>query len=84
MASGATSPTVTPADLPHDTLQPNIIACAAITWVIAATFVGLRFYARKRILNALNSSDWLILVALVRQPSLLAAMLKQTVVNIIS
>ncbi len=51
---------------PGESRQANIIANAAITWVIGAIFVGLRVYARRVLLrNALGVEDWLIIVALV-------------------
>ncbi len=56
-----------PATLPHDSLQPNIIASAVVCWLIAAVFVGLRFYTRASIIHALNLSDWCILASLVGQ-----------------
>ena len=63
------SPSQDIAELPHDNVQPNLISCAVITWVIAAVFVGLRFYARRIVINAWGISDWLILASLVRLPS---------------
>lgn len=51
---------------PSETLQANIIASAVITWLIGAVFVGLRFYARGRLLdNVIGVEDWLMVVALV-------------------
>lgn len=50
-----------------DDLGGNIIACAVITWIIAAIFVGLRFYTRGTIIRSLGPSDWCILVSLVWQ-----------------
>jgi hypothetical protein len=51
---------------PSQTHQPSIIACAVLTWVIGAVFVGLRFYTRRVVLrSALGVEDWLIAVALV-------------------
>ena len=46
-------------------LQPDIIACAVITFLIAATFVVLRFYTRGWVNRVLGASDWCILPALV-------------------
>ena len=60
------------ADLPNDTLSPNIIGAAVACWLVAAVFVAIRFYTRTRIIRALNSSDWSILAALVSPPSPLA------------
>lgn len=62
--SNSTAPAPIP-NLPHDSRQGNIIAASVVTWVIAAVFVGLRFYTRGRIVRALNSSDWCILISLV-------------------
>ncbi|KAL1878036.1 hypothetical protein VTK73DRAFT_8260 [Phialemonium thermophilum] len=57
----------TGSDLPFfDTrrsLQSDIIACAVVTWLIALTFVGLRFYTRGRLLDVLGSTDWCILLS---------------------
>jgi hypothetical protein len=51
---------------PSETFQANIISSAVITWVIGAIFVGLRFYARGRLLrNVIGVEDWLMVVALV-------------------
>ncbi|KAK0666441.1 hypothetical protein QBC41DRAFT_230510 [Cercophora samala] len=51
---------------PDESYQTNIIACAVVTWIIGATFVGLRFYTRGILLhNILGAEDWLILLALV-------------------
>ncbi|KAL2267317.1 hypothetical protein VTJ83DRAFT_4594 [Remersonia thermophila] len=52
------------ADLDHDTLGPNMLAAAAITWTIALVFVVLRFYTRMRIVHKLGLSDWTILLSL--------------------
>lgn len=60
-------PAPLPSDLPHDSLKPNIVASSAICWVIAAFFVGLRFYTRGVIIHVIGWSDWSILVALVRR-----------------
>jgi hypothetical protein len=46
-------------------LQPDIIACSVITFLIATAFVVLRFYTRS-VNNVLGASDWCILPALVR------------------
>lgn len=63
---------------PSETLQANIIACSVVTWVIAAVFVGLRFYARGRLLgNVIATEDWLILVALVFSGATSAGMIER-------
>jgi hypothetical protein len=46
-------------------LQPDIIACAVVTFLIAAAFVALRFYTRGWVNRVLGASDWCILPALV-------------------
>ncbi|KXX73942.1 hypothetical protein MMYC01_209435 [Madurella mycetomatis] len=65
---------------PHDSYQANIIACAAITWSIGATFVALRFYTRGYLLrNVLGPEDWFVLVALVFSGATCAGMIEQAV-----
>lgn len=52
--------------LPNDTrrsLQPDIIACAVITWVIALTLVGMRLYTRTRLIKVLGPTDWCIIMS---------------------
>lgn len=62
---------------PGETYQPEIIACAVVTWVIAAVFVALRFYTRGYLLhNAIGVEDWLIVVALVFSAATCAAMIE--------
>ncbi|KAK3393407.1 hypothetical protein B0H63DRAFT_17004 [Podospora didyma] len=46
-------------------LQPDIIACAILTWLIALTFVVLRFYTRGYLNHVLGPADWCILPALI-------------------
>ncbi|KAK4224777.1 hypothetical protein QBC38DRAFT_286542 [Podospora fimiseda] len=65
-------------------LQPDIIACSIITWLIASGFVGLRFYTRSRLKNGIGSnhrvlgaSDWFILPALVCAAGVVASSLEQ-------
>lgn len=60
---GPYPPLPDPSTLPHDSLAPNIIVCAVVTWAIAAVFVALRFYTRTRILSVIGWSDWLILIS---------------------
>ena len=53
---------------PPPMFPPGLISnpSAVITWVIGAIFVGLRFYARGRLLrNVIGVEDWLMVVALV-------------------
>lgn len=45
--------------------QGQVLACAIATWVIAALFVGLRFYLRGHLLKVLGREDWTILTSLV-------------------
>lgn len=42
-------------------LQPDIIACAVITWLIALTLVVLRLYTRTRVRKILGPTDWCII-----------------------
>ena len=64
--TGGTPPGPATTDLPHDSLQPNIIAASVACWTIAAIFVALRVYTRKWIINVFSASDWCILASLVR------------------
>lgn len=50
---------------PTQSRQVNIIVCAVMTLLVAATAVGLRFYTRSRIIYVLGPEDWMILVALI-------------------
>ncbi|KAL2167290.1 hypothetical protein VTG60DRAFT_1449 [Thermothelomyces hinnuleus] len=59
------TPPPAPQDLPHDSLQLNIIVSSTICWFIAALFVALRFYTRGIIIRVLGWSDWSILLALI-------------------
>lgn len=45
--------------------QAHVLACAITTWVIAALFVGLRFYLRGHLMKVLGREDWTILVSLI-------------------
>ncbi|KAK4183398.1 hypothetical protein QBC35DRAFT_114423 [Podospora australis] len=58
-------------------LQPDIIACAIITWLISLGFVGLRFYTRGRLNNVLSASDWCIIPALLCAGGVTASSLEQ-------
>ena len=63
---------------PRETYQVNIIVCAAITWGIGASFVGLRFYTRGYLLqNVLGTEDWFILGALVFSGATSAGMIER-------
>lgn len=46
-------------------LVADIIVCAIITWLIALTFVVLRFYTRTKLNNALGPADWCLIPSLV-------------------
>lgn len=46
-------------------LDADIIACAIITWLIALTFVGLRFYTRTKLNSVLGPADWCLIPSLV-------------------
>jgi hypothetical protein len=50
---------------PARSLQPDIVVCAVLTFLIASTFVVLRFYTRGYVNRVLSASDWCILPALV-------------------
>lgn len=50
---------------PGRRLQADIVVCAVITFLIASTFVALRFYTRGYVNHVLGASDWCILPALV-------------------
>ncbi|SPO07720.1 uncharacterized protein DNG_10415 [Cephalotrichum gorgonifer] len=54
-----------PADLPHDSLSDDVIACAVICVAFSVVSVGLRFYTRTRVLRVLSATDWWLLAALV-------------------
>jgi hypothetical protein len=48
-----------------------VIPCAVTTAALSSVFVALRFYTRAGILHVLGWEDWLVLIALVRESSLL-------------
>lgn len=52
-------------DNPGRSLQPDIIACGVLTWLIALTLVVLRFYTRSRLIQVLGPTDWCIGLAVV-------------------
>ncbi|KAK4098788.1 hypothetical protein N658DRAFT_454444 [Parathielavia hyrcaniae] len=58
-------------------LQPDIIACAAVTFLAASTFVVLRFYTRGWVNHVLGASDWWILPALLCAAGFTASSLEQ-------
>lgn len=51
--------------LANESNSGGLVTSAVITVVVGAIFVGMRFYTRAYIVNALGPSDWAILVALV-------------------
>ncbi|OIW30360.1 hypothetical protein CONLIGDRAFT_366305 [Coniochaeta ligniaria NRRL 30616] len=67
MSMESPAPPPPPPDLisnPDDNYQANIIVCAVLTCIIAALFVGLRFYTRRFLVRILGWEDWVILVSL--------------------
>ncbi|KAK5656712.1 hypothetical protein OQA88_4259 [Cercophora sp. LCS_1] len=65
---------------PSETYQVNIIVCAALTWIIGAVFVGLRFYTRRRLLRSvLVAEDWTIFIALIFAGATCAGMIEQAI-----
>ncbi|KAL1837203.1 hypothetical protein VTJ49DRAFT_4154 [Mycothermus thermophilus] len=66
-------------EYPSRSLQADIVACAVITFLIAATFVGLRFYTRGYVSHILGWSDWLILPALLCSAGVTASAIEQMV-----
>jgi hypothetical protein len=60
-------PITIPIDHSQDNVsyQANVVACAVLTWVGAAVFVGARFYTRRVLLHVLGWEDWAILLSLV-------------------
>lgn len=75
---GPYPPLPDPSTLPHDSLAPNIIVCAVVTWAIAAVFVALRFYTRTRILSVIGWSDWLILISWIFSCGVTAGAIEQS------
>ncbi|KAK3694392.1 hypothetical protein B0T22DRAFT_69931 [Podospora appendiculata] len=66
--------------IPNDTrrsLQPDIIACSILTWLIAVTFVALRFYTRGKLNHVLGWSDWSILPSLLFAAGVVASSIEQ-------
>ncbi|KAK0636409.1 hypothetical protein B0T17DRAFT_482492 [Bombardia bombarda] len=65
---------------PNESYQVNIIACASITWLIAAIFVVMRFYTRGYLLkNVLGTEDWLILLAIGFSGATSAGLIEQSI-----
>ncbi|KAH8908298.1 hypothetical protein BR93DRAFT_868205, partial [Coniochaeta sp. PMI_546] len=68
--------------IPNDTrrsLQPDIIACATITWVIALILVVLRLYTRTRIRKIFGPSDWCIAFSALCAAGVTASSIEQAV-----
>lgn len=51
--------------LANEDYGPSMLGATWTTWVIAAIFVALRFWARSRVVNGLGATDWCILLSLV-------------------
>jgi hypothetical protein len=49
---------------PADNYKANIIVCAVLTWIIAASFVALRFYTRRCLVRIHGWEDRVILASL--------------------
>ncbi|KAJ9143087.1 hypothetical protein NKR23_g6711 [Pleurostoma richardsiae] len=64
-------------DLPRDSRQPNLIACAVITWLASGIFVGLRLYTRRILINVLGPTDWCILAAWIFSAGVTASVLEE-------
>lgn len=77
-SDGLYPPLPDPSTLPHDSLVPNIIVCAVVTWAIAAVFVALRFYTRTCILSVIGWSDWLILTSWIFSCGVTASAIEQS------
>lgn len=75
---GPYPPLPDPSTLPHDSLVPNIIICAVVTWLIAAVFVALRFYTRTMILSVIGWSDWFIFISWVCSFGVTASAIEQS------
>ncbi|KAM7200189.1 hypothetical protein V8F20_005407 [Naviculisporaceae sp. PSN 640] len=56
--------------------QPSIIASSIVALLVAAVFVSLRFYTRRR-LKILSPSDWAILPALICSAGVTASQIEQ-------
>lgn len=77
-SDGPYPPLPDPSTLPHDSLVPNIVVCAVVTWAIAAVFVALRFYTRTCILSVIGWSDWLILTSWIFSCGVTASAIEQS------
>jgi len=65
--NGSLTPPPDLSQLPHDSKQPDIIACVVLTWAFAFLTVCARFYTKIAISRTrLGASEWLLLAALVR------------------
>lgn len=66
----ASLPTFLQAQIPlwHENLQPDIYAALAMCHTLACVSVALRLYARRLKAQRLGWDDWLVVIALVRQP----------------
>ncbi|KAL2192649.1 hypothetical protein P885DRAFT_47254 [Corynascus similis CBS 632.67] len=80
-SSPGASPPLPPApeDVPHDSLQINIIVASTICWFIAAFFVALRLYTRGFIIRVLGWSDWSILLALIFSGATCGGVIEQAI-----
>jgi hypothetical protein len=52
-------------NLPQDTRGAVVIATIVVLLTLTVAIVGLRFFVRAKILNAVGPDDWVILGALV-------------------
>jgi hypothetical protein len=60
-------------------LQPDIIACAVITWCIAATLVVLRLYTRTKVKKIFGPTDGCIILSVVCAAGVCASQVEQAV-----
>ncbi|KAK1776969.1 hypothetical protein QBC45DRAFT_452831 [Copromyces sp. CBS 386.78] len=60
-------------------LDADIIACAIITWLVALTFVALRFYTRTKLNSVLGPADWCLIPSLVFSAAVSASAIEQAV-----
>lgn len=58
--------------------QSHVLACAIATWVIAASFVALRFFLRGYLLKVLGREDWTVLMSLVFSAGVSASFIVET------
>jgi hypothetical protein len=65
-----------PSTLPHDSQQPNLIACVVLTWFLGACFVAARLYTKIAIARSrLGYSEYFIVASCVRTPRRLSCVL---------